>query len=418
MHFERTVLDNGVTVISERMDSVRSVALGIWFSVGSRDELPAEGGISHFLEHMMFKGTPTRDARELSEAFDRLGAQQNAFTGKEATCYYAGCLDTSLAGVFELLGDMVTHAAFDQAACELERKVIIEEIARNEDDPEDVAHELYVKTLWPTHTLGLPIGGTRELVSGYGHDAAVAYRAKHYTTGRCVVAAAGNLEHAALVELARTHLADLPVSDGARGRQTPPPAAATRVFLPKESEQAHILTGTTTIPAGDERRFALTLLNTAFGGTMSSRLFQEIREKLGLVYAVYSMPQLYQGRGAFGVYAGTRPENAQHVAELIDEQVRLIARDGITSDELELARTAAKGSLALGLESTAKRMMRLAESQMRGEDPLSFDESLARLDAVTRSDVADMAAALGDSDWILSVVGPFAAGTNEDWSMQ
>jgi len=391
------------------MDSVRSVALGIWFKVGSRDEVPAEAGMSHFMEHMMFKGTPTRDARQLSEAFDAQGAQQNAFTSKEYTCYFANFLDESLEGVFDLLGDMVCHANLAQDQCELERQVIIEEIARGEDDPDDVASELFTLTLWPDHPLGLPIAGTREIVGGFGHEAAVDFRSRHYGTTNCIVAAAGNLEHERLVELAQRYLADLPDADTTPARSGAGQLAApARAFKQKDTEQAQIYLGTTAMDGADERRFALALGNNILGGTMSSRLFQEIREKEGLVYATYSMPQLYQDSGLFALYSGTRPENAEHVCELMAREFDKIAAEPVSAGELELARQSAKGALALSLESTSKRMIALAQNELFGTPQLGFDDLLARYDAVTAGDIAAVMAELGALPRTLAVVGPFA----------
>ncbi|MCL2881434.1 MAG: insulinase family protein [Coriobacteriia bacterium] len=407
MTARKTVLDNGMTIITEKMNSVRSVALGIWFRVGSRDEAPAEAGMSHFMEHMMFKGTPTRDARQLSEAFDRLGAQQNAFTSREYTCYFANFLDESLEGAFELLGDMVCHAELAQDQCELERQVIIEEIARGEDDPDDVASELFTLTLWPDHPLGLPIAGTREIVGGFGHEAAVDFRSRHYGTANCIVAAAGNLEHERLIDLAQRYLADLPQADTVPLRSSPAPSAAARAFKQKDTEQAQIYLGTTAMAGADERRFALALGNNILGGTMSSRLFQEIREKEGLVYATYSMPQLYQDSGLFALYSGTRPENAGHVAELMEREFDKIAAEPVSAGELEMARQSAKGALALSLESTSKRMIALAQNELFGSPQLDFDELLARYDAVTIDDIATVMAELGAQARTLAVVGPF-----------
>jgi len=415
MSIRKTVLDNGITVITEQMESVRSVALGVWFKVGSRDELAPEAGISHFIEHMMFKGTPSYDARSLSEAFDRLGAQQNAFTSKESTCYFASFIDESLPEAFALIADMIVNASFDEDACALEREVVIEEIARSEDDPEDQVVDLFYKTVWPDHTIGLPIGGTRESVATFDQAAAFAYRNKHYLGHNCVVSAAGNLSHEQLVSLAEKYLADLPAAHVCKTlgepRVTPQEfAAAKRVVQYKDTEQAHLMIGTTTMSNDDERRYALSLLNTTFGGTMSSRLFQEIREKLGLVYAVYSRPHLYQGRSAFAIYAGTRPDNANKVADLIAVELDKVARDGVTAEELELARQATKGGLALSLESTSKRMLRLGDSVLNGVEPLTFDEALAKLDAVTLEDIAALSAELAGSPMATSVVGPFEAG--------
>jgi len=418
MSIEKTVLGNGITVITEQMESVRSVALGLWFKTGSRDELVCEAGMSHFVEHMMFKGTPTHDARSLSEAFDRLGAQQNAFTSRESTCYFATFIDESLPQVFALFADMVCNASFDEDACALEREVVIEEIARSEDDPEEQVFDLFYQRLWPWHTLGQPIGGTRQSVSSFDRAAALRFRAKHYTADNCVVAAAGNLQHAELVELALKHLEGLPqtavVGAGQTSAAVPPVRVAPQVLQAaamavqnKDTEQAHLMIGTTTFPSNDARRYTLSLLNTAFGGTMSSRLFQEIREKQGLVYAVYSRPHLYQGRSAFTIYAGTRPDNANKVTELIAVELDKIARDGISADELDLARQATKGSLALSLESTSKRMIRLGDAVLNGLDPLTFDESLERLDRVGVEDGARLAAELMASPMLTAAVGPF-----------
>ncbi|MCL2402810.1 MAG: insulinase family protein [Coriobacteriia bacterium] len=408
MSIQKTVLDNGITVITEQMESVRSVALGIWFKVGSRDELAHEAGLSHFIEHMMFKGTPSYDARSLSEAFDRLGAQQNAFTSKESTCYFASFIDESLPEVFALLSDMVCNSNFDEDACALEREVVIEEIARSEDDPEDQVVELFYRGLWPQHTIGLPIGGTRESVATFDQSASFAFRDKHYTSTNCVVAAAGNLEHEQLVELALKHLDALPDSADGAGRTAPQLISASkRTIHYKDTEQAHLMIGTTTLAADDERRFALSLFNTAFGGTMSSRLFQEIREKQGLVYAVYSRPHLYQGRSAYTIYAGTRPDNANKVRELIALEFDKVAREGISPGEIDLARQATKGSLALSLESTSKRMLRLGDAVLNNMEPLTFDIALQRLDAVTAEDIAALETELANAPMLTAVVGPF-----------
>ncbi len=406
MAVEKTQLPNGLTILTEHMDSVRSVALGIWFKVGSRDELPAEAGLSHFMEHMMFKGTPTRDARQFSEAFDRLGAQQNAFTSKEYTCYFANFLDESLEGVFELLGDMVCHANLDQDQCELEREVIIEEIARGEDDPDDVASELFTKMLWPSHTLGLPIAGTRDIVGGFGHESAVDFRKKHYGTRNCVVAAAGNVDHARLVKFAEYYLSDLPDADTLPVRKPPLAASTAQAVKCKETEQLQLYYGTQTMAASDERRFALALSSNIFGGTMSSRLFQEVREKEGLVYAVYSLPQLFQDVGLFTVYAGTRPENGSRVYELIDREWKRMAQENVSDDELEQARQSAKGALVLSLESTSKRMIRLAQNELNGIPQLNFDEVLSRYDAVTVADIAETMVELEVAPKVLAAVGP------------
>jgi predicted Zn-dependent peptidase len=403
------------------MPGVRSVTLGIFFRVGSRDEQNDEAGLSHFLEHMMFKGTAQRDALQISESFDALGALPNAFTSKETTCYYATMLDESLPGVMEILGDMVTSPLFAPDACASEGQVIIEEIARGEDDPEDQSHELFAKTLWPRHPLGLPIGGTRASVASFGQPQARAYHRRHYRPDSCYVIAAGNVDHAGLVALAQKHLQRLKSG----GVSTPIPADLRRVapraykrsaLTSKETEQAHVLYGTTTMPAGDKRRFALSLLNTAFGGTMSSRLFQEVREKRGLAYAVYSMPALYEGRGMFAVYVGTRPDNGAKVLEVVRREFDKLgaARGGLKAAELDRARAVAKGALAVALESTSKRMLRLSDALLLGQAALSAEESLERLDAVSLGEVRELGGQLAASAKTLTVVGPYE---RLDWKL-
>lgn len=389
------------------MDSVRSIALGVWFRVGSRDEHASEVGMSHFMEHMMFKGTQSRSAREISEAFDRFGARQNAFTSKEVTCYYADFIDESLEGVFELIADMVTDATLDQSACELERQVVIEEIARSEDDPDDIAHELFSSLAWPHHTLGLPIAGTRESVGGFDHNKAVAFREKHYFGKNCIVAAAGNVDHEALVAYAQRFLGHLKPDGTQDERVSAGQSKPAFQVKYKDTEQAHIFYGASTVSTRDERRYALGLANTILGGSMSSRLFQEVREKLGLVYAVYSYPQLFSDSGLFAVYAGTRPENGQQVYDVIKREMDRFGKSDVTADELELARQSTKGNLALSLESTSRRMIRLAEAVIADNPILTFDEALDRINKVTLQDVHDIAGELSSAEPTVAVVGPY-----------
>lgn len=407
MFYRKTVLDNGITVMSEPMDSVRSVALGIWFSVGSRDENSAEAGMSHFMEHMMFKGTPSRSAQEVSEAFDQLGAELNAFTSKEYTCYYSRFVDENLPIAFELLADMVVAANLDDESCTSEREVVIEEIARMEDTPDDRIHEIFSHALWPDHPIGLPILGSRETVGQFDHLQSVSFRQKHYLSGNCVVAAAGNVDHDALVKLAESFLADLP--KGPRSvRPVAEAAGQARIaVLEKETEQAHICYGLATMNAHHPDRFPLALLDGVLGGGMSSRLFQEIREKRGLAYAVYSFSALYQDTGEFAVYAGTRPSNAEEVLKLIRIEMERIAEGGVTSEELERVRQAATGHLVLGLESTRMRMTRLGKNEVTGGEILSADEVMERFAAVTIDDIKRVSADALTRQKVLAVIGPF-----------
>lgn len=409
MFYRKTVLDNGITIMSEPMDSVRSIALGVWFAVGSRDESPAEAGMSHFMEHMMFKGTPSRSAKDISEQFDQLGADLNAFTSKEYTCYYSRFVDENLPTAFELLADMCVNSNLDDASCISEREVVIEEIARMEDAPDDQIHEIFSRALWPDHPIGLSILGSRDTVGGFDHSQAVEFRAKHYLTGNCVVAASGNVDHEELVNLTERYLADLP-----RGPRSVRPvadavAASQLAVLPKETEQAHICFGVSTMNAHHPDRFALAILDGVLGGGMSSRLFQEIREKRGLAYAVYSFSALYQDTGEFAIYAGTRPDNAEEVIRLIQREVAKIAEAGVTTDELDRVRQAAKGHLVLGMESTRNRMTRLGKNEVTGGEILSADEIMERFDAVSMDDLRRVSADVLSDDKVLAVIGPFTA---------
>lgn len=407
MFYQKTVLDNGITVISEPMDSVRSVALGIWFAVGSRDEVPAEAGMSHFMEHMMFKGTLTRSARDISEEFDRLGAELNAFTSKEYTCYYSRFIDEHLDKAFGILADMVASSTLTDESCTSERKVVIEEIARMEDTPDDRIHEVFSHALWPDHPIGLPILGSRETVGSFDNLQSVAFRDKHYLTGNCVVAAAGNVEHDRLVALAES--LNVGLKHGARSVRTfaDAPSEARITVLNKETEQAHICFGTATLNAHHPDRFALSILDGVLGGGMSSRLFQEIREKHGLAYAVYSFSALYQDTGEFAVYAGTQPENAETVIRMIREEMEAIASNGVTADEFDRVKQATKGSLILAMESTRMRMTRLGKNEVTGGEILSPDEIVERFDAVTMDDVRRLSATVLSQEKALAVIGPF-----------
>ena len=406
MFYDKTVLPNGITVITEPMDTVRSVTLGIWCAVGSRDETPAEAGMSHFMEHMMFKGTPTRSASDISEAFDSLGAELNAFTSKEYTCYYARLLDQHTGDAVNILGDMVVNSLFAEEACTSEREVVIEEIARYEDQPDEQVHELFANTLMPSHPLGLPVIGTRETVGSFDHARADAFHGNHYTSGNIVVAASGALEHSDVVAMVREKL-NLP--EGPRSQRVHAvPATEPRLkVVTKETEQAHICWGVAGLTSRDPDRFKAAVLDGVLGGGMSSRLFQEIREKRGLAYAVYSYQAQYQDTGQFVVYAGTRPDNAVEVIGLIRDEIAKMTESGITADELDRVRESIKGQMILGLESTRSRMTRLGKAEVTNGELLSLDEIVERIDAVTCEDVLGMAQRLFDGNHALAIIAPF-----------
>ncbi len=404
--YDKTVLDNGMTVLTETMTTVRSVAIGIWVSVGSRDESPADAGMSHFMEHMMFKGTPTRSAAEISETFDRLGAELNAFTGKESTCFYARVLDEHVDIAIEVLSDMVVDSELAEDAIGYEREVVIEEIARHEDTPEDQIGDVWVGALWPSHPLGKPVLGSRQTVGAFDHGQSRGFHDRHYRTCSVVVAAAGNVEHDKVVGLVEKYLT-LPSAACEKRPLSPAEVTTNLKVLTRDTEQAHIAWGVNALKATDDDRFVLSVLDLVLGGGMSSRLFQEIREKKGLAYAVGSYHQLFEDAGLFGVYAGTRPSNAEEVVRLLQAQVVDVRDNGITADELSLAKEALKGSLVLSLESTRMRMTRLARSEITHGEILSLDELVARIDAVTDADVKRLAAQLFDAPQVLAVIGPF-----------
>ena len=307
----KTVLDNGMTVISRTMPDVRSVSLGLWFNVGSRDERPDQAGLTHFMEHMMFKGTPTKGPLDISMHFDRLGAELNAFTSKEYTCYYARFVDDKLEDALSVLAEMVIESNFSQDAIDTEREVVIEEIARSEDTPDDYVYELYSQSNLPNHPCGLPVLGTRDRVGSYRHADCADFHAEHYHAGNLTLAAAGNVDHDQLVTLAKRYFASMKPGKKEHRKLLQPQFSSGLFSQKRDIEQAHIVYGVPWLPLGNERRYIATVLTTILGGSMSSRLFQEVREKRGLVYSIYAMQAGYQGVGQWCIYAGTRPSNTQ-----------------------------------------------------------------------------------------------------------
>jgi predicted Zn-dependent peptidase len=406
MKFEITTLDNGITVLTEHMADVRSICIGLWFSVGSRDELPREAGMSHFMEHMMFKGTPSHTAEQISTEFEGMGAELNAFTSKEYTCYFARFVDEKLPRAVELLGDMVTNSLFSQEEIEHEREVVIEEIARSEDTPDDYVFDLFSGALMPKHPLGKPIIGTRDHVSSFMHDDCVSYHERHYHTGNLTVVAAGNVDHAELVELCSRHLAGLRTGERTPRETLPIGENRSHAFLKKDTEQAHILYGVPSLPANHPDRFALMLVELVLGGGMSSRLFQEVREKRGLVYAIFASTTSYIGAGQSGVYAGTRPENITEVVSLIAKGMERIGREGITEDELARVRDFAKGQIILTTEDTRNNMLRLGKSACMQSELLTLDEVIARYDAVTLADANRVARDIYLNEPTLAIISP------------
>jgi len=389
-----TELDSGVRVVSEVVPAVRSIALGFWVGTGSRNETREQAGISHFLEHLLFKGTDRFSSVEIDQIFDGMGAEANAGTGKETTSVYSRFLDQHLERAFDVLSDMVLRPAYPDI--DSERQVVIEEIAMYEDEPSDKVHDVLADAIFGDHPLGRPIIGRAEVISSVPIPDIAAYHDSRYVGPNVVVAAAGNIDHQRLVELVSQSCGDAPAAAPA-----PPPPAPARVepraeFHRKDTEQYHLCLGAPGIARADERRFALRVLDTLLGGSSSSRLFQEVREKRGLAYAVYSYSSHYVDSGQVGVYVGTRPENVQEAMDVIGTELRKIVEEPVSEDELRRAKENVKGRLVLSFESTLTRMNRLGGSVLMDMPVLSLDEMIAEIEAVTLEDVSELARELFD----------------------
>jgi predicted Zn-dependent peptidase len=410
----RTTLPGGLRVISEQIPSVRSVAFGIWAGVGSRDETPRLAGSSHFLEHLLFKGTKRRGALEIAAVMDAVGGEMNAFTSKEYTCYYARVLDADLPLAVDVVSDMVTSSLIATADVEAERGVILEEIAMHDDDPGDVVHDAFAAALYGDTPLGRPVLGTVESISEIPRTSIAGYYKRRYRTGNLVVAAAGNVDHAALVRLVRKAFGSAGLLEG-DATFVPPRVGTGKVetlssinIVDRPTEQAHVVIGGPGLHRGDPRRFAMGVLNGALGGGMSSRLFQEVREKRGLAYSVYSYTNQHADSGEYGVYAGCQPKRVDEVVQICREQLGLAADKGITAEELARGKGQLRGSLVLGLEDTGSRMSRLGKGELVHGDLMRVDEILAAIDAVTLDDVRAVASDVLTGPMTLAAIGPFA----------
>jgi predicted Zn-dependent peptidase len=391
-------LGSGLRVVTEAMPSVRSVALGLWVRTGSRDEAPPQAGLSHFLEHLLFKGTPRRSAIEISELLDGMGASANAATGKESTHLFARFLDEHTEDAFELLAEMLAEPTLPADEVDSEREVILEEIAMYEDEPQDRVHDVLAEAIFGDRPLGRRVLGSSEVIASVPVPEIRAYHDARYGAPNVVVAAAGHLEHEQVVALARNHLLERlpsggePTGGSAQGRRDGAPATDRRLlFYPKETEQYHVCFGGPGISRADERRFALLVLDAAFGGSSSSRLFREIREKRGLAYAVGSYIDQFVDEGAIAMYVGTRADNVGEACEIIGRELGRLRDGGLGDDELDRAKEHVKGRMVLGLESSTARMARCARSILFGTPLLSLDELLARIDAVSADEVAALA---------------------------
>jgi predicted Zn-dependent peptidase len=410
---QRSVLPGGLRVITESLPAVRSAALGIWAGVGSRDEDRDHAGATHYLEHLLFKGTGRRSALEISAEMDAVGGELNAFTAKEYTCYYARVLDSDLPLAIDVLSDMVNNSVIAPRDVDAERGVILEEIAMNEDDPSDLVHEAFAAQLFGDTPLGRPILGTVDSINSISRDRIWEHYRARYTPDRLVVAAAGSVDHDKVVELVARAFG--PVLSG--DREPAPPrlggsaagdATGTGVTLvSRPIEQANLVLGCAGLARSDPRRFALGVLNSALGGGMSSRLFQEVREKRGLAYSVFSFSSQHAEAGLWGIYAGCLPAKADDVLAICRDEVAKVIADGLTDEELDRGKGQLRGSIVLGLEDPSSRMSRLGKSELVHPRLEPVEEILAAIEAVTATDVQEIAAAVLGQPKALAVVGPF-----------
>lgn len=436
----RTVLPGGLRVLTEAIPAMRSVSFGVWVAVGSRDENAELSGVSHFLEHLLFKGTNRRTALDISAEIEAVGGETNAFTTKEYTCYYARVLDSDLPLAVDVMCDLVADSVLAEADVETERGVILEEIAMHDDEPGDEVHDLFASALYGDHPLGRLISGTEDTISPMPRERILDFYRERYTAPAVVIAAAGNVDHDDVVERVRaaftgtrldgTGTRPSALAAGALGagwlvaggsavggplpRRPDTPAVpllpARTLVENKDTEQAHLVLGGAAPGRLDERRFCLGVLNNILGGGMSSRLFQEVREKRGLAYSVYSYTSQYADTGLFAVYAGCAPGKAEEVLDLIRTELAAVAAGGVTDAEVARGKGMFKGALVLGLEDTGSRMSRLAKGELLYGDLLAVDELLGRVDAVTTEQVNTLAAELLARPMSLAVVGPFDDG--------
>jgi predicted Zn-dependent peptidase len=410
----RTVLPGGLRVITESLPAVRSAAFGIWAGVGSRDEDLAHVGATHYLEHLLFKGTSRRSALDISAEMDAVGGELNAFTAKEYTCYYARVLDADLPLAIDVLADMVTSSLIEEKEVDAERGVILEEIAMNDDDPSDTVHEAFASQLFGDSPMGRPILGSVDSINSITRSQIAEHYAARYKPENLVVAAAGSLEHEQVVELTRAAFG--PVLSGSASPLPPrllAPGAAEAAtgtgvrLVSRGIEQANLVLGCSGLSRTDDRRFALGVLNAALGGGMSSRLFQEVREKRGLAYSVYSFSSQHADSGIWGVYAGCLPAKADEVLSICRDEIAKVISGGLTDDELDRGKGQLRGSIVLGLEDPSSRMSRLGKAELVYPRLEPVDEILASIEAVTHDDVRELAASVLAQPKALAVVGPF-----------
>lgn len=403
---KRSTLPNGIRVITERIPTVRSASVGLWVGVGSSHEEPPLRGISHCIEHMLFKGTRTRSARDIAEFMDSVGGNLNAFTDKETTCYHARIVDSALSVTIDLIGDMFLNSVFDPVELRKEQQVIVEEIRMYDDSPDEVANDLFIRSVWAGSPLGEPTIGYEQTVNAVTREYILTYMRQRYTPGSVVLTAAGNVDHDAMAAQALTLFGGMSGHD-MLGDPSEPQFVPAAVVQRKESEQVYVLFGAEGTNARDDRRYALSLLDTILGGGMASRLFHEIREARGLAYSVYSSHNPYRNAGLLTVAATTSPKNAREVVSLIRQELANMAERGVSSAELARAKQHVKGGMLLSLESTGTRMLRLGRSELNIGRHVPVQEIIERIDAVAKEEVDALARLFfAPNKLALTVVGP------------
>ncbi|CAN1513661.1 PqqL Predicted Zn-dependent peptidases [Candidatus Nanopelagicaceae bacterium] len=413
MSVKRSVHSSGLRIVTEEVPSVRSAAVGIWVNVGSRDEAPATAGASHFLEHLLFKGTTSRTALEISSSIESVGGEMNAFTSKEYTCFYARVIDTDLPMAIEVVSDLITSSIVTALDVDAERKVVLEEIAMRDDDPSDLVHDLFSDTYYGDTPIGRPILGTINSINGMSRNTVFNYYKKKYLPQDLVVAVAGNIKHkrvVAMVEeaLSRDNFLDVLAAPVVRPNTLVKNSKQQSVGLMyKKSEQAHMFYGMEGVARADDRRFSMGVLSAALGGGMSSRLFQEIREKRGLAYSVYAYAQQFAGSGVLGFYAGCNPTKAIEVVEIIRSVLSDVADNGMTHEEIERAKGAVRGSLVLSQEDTGSRMSRIGKNEIVYGQVMDFDDILKAISRVSAEDIREIASEFLVKTPTLALVGPF-----------
>lgn len=388
--FKKILLDNGLRLVYENIPYVRSVSVGIWVGTGSRNEDTHNNGISHFIEHMLFKGTANRTGKDIAGCIDAIGGQINAFTSKECTCYYTKTLDTHLDIAIDVLADMFFNSKFEIADIGVEKRVVIEEIGMYEDTPEELVHDIFSEMVWSGNSLGSPILGTKKCINKFDKKMIKQYMSEHYTPYNTVISVAGNFNETQLIDYVKKYFGSWMFNGSFSSNYSPVEFKINKAIRVKDTEQVHLCMGFEGIEHGDDKVYSLLALNNIFGGGMSSRLFQNIREEKGLVYSIYSYPSTYRGAGLFMIYAGMNPEYLQKVVDLTKKEMELLSKNGITQDELNKSKEQLKGNYILGLESISSRMNSIGKSELMLGKINTPEEILNKMDNIKIEDIYEI----------------------------